>query len=104
MRLGKADRENCFVSISDQHTLPSLCHWSLLGERRQLPGQRDIDRPLVLGSRLFGIGWRLARFCPGPAVVATSPVAPKAVTFTTAMIVGMGVLQLLNGSPARARP
>ena len=43
---------------------------SLLGTPMHLPQARDIDRRLVGGSIVFGIGWGLAGFCPGPALVA----------------------------------
>jgi len=62
---------------------------TLLGGQIQLPTRRDIDRPLVVGSLLFGIGWGLAGFCPGPAVVATGAGEPKALVFTIAMLAGM---------------
>lgn len=67
---------------------------TLLGEQIQLPTRRDIDRPLVLGSLLFGIGWGLAGFCPGPAVVATGAGEPKALVFTLAMLAGMLLFRL----------
>lgn len=69
---------------------------SLLGEKMQLPTRRDIDRPLVIGSLLFGIGWGLAGFCPGPAIVATGAGALKAIVFTAAMLAGMGLFQLAS--------
>ena len=67
---------------------------TLLGDQIQLPTRRDIDRPLVVGSLLFGIGWGLAGFCPGPGVVATGAGEPKALIFTAAMLVGMMLFQL----------
>ncbi len=42
----------------------------LLAERFQLPTATAIDRPLLLGSALFGIGWGLAGYCPGPAIAS----------------------------------
>lgn len=66
---------------------------SLLGGRIELPTRRDIDRPLVIGSLVFGVGWGLAGFCPGPAVVATGAGEPKALVFTVAMLVGMAIFQ-----------
>jgi uncharacterized membrane protein YedE/YeeE len=55
----------------------------------QLPQRRDIDRRLVGGSALFGIGWGLAGFCPGPAIVAFAAGAGEAATFVAAMLTGM---------------
>ncbi|MFC6635422.1 YeeE/YedE family protein [Microbulbifer taiwanensis] len=69
---------------------------SLLGEENNLPTRRDIDRPLVIGSLLFGVGWGLAGFCPGPAIVATGAGQSKALVFALAMLAGMGLYHLLN--------
>ncbi|MGV6875145.1 DUF6691 family protein [Pseudochelatococcus sp. B33] len=54
-----------------------------------LPTKQDIDRPLVLGAALFGIGWGLGGFCPGPAFVAIGLGAPGTYAFVPAMLVGM---------------
>lgn len=74
---------------------------SLLGEPMRLPQRRDIDKPLVLGSLGFGVGWGLAGFCPGPALVALGAGETKALVFVTAMVGGMALYQLL-GQPAKA--
>ncbi|WP_444946506.1 DUF6691 family protein [Microbulbifer sp. VTAC004] len=66
---------------------------SLLKEPLQLPTSADIDRPLVIGGLLFGVGWGLAGFCPGPAIVATGAGQEKALVFTLAMLTGMGIFQ-----------
>lgn len=67
---------------------------SLIGEPMQLPTTRRIDRRLVLGSAVFGIGWGIAGFCPGPAVVASSLGLWQAWLFCTAMLAGMGLFEL----------
>jgi len=69
---------------------------SVLGEPMRLPTRRDIDQRLVLGSLGFGIGWGLAGFCPGPALVALGAVVPKAVVFVLAMLAGMAVFEWLE--------
>ena len=74
---------------------------SLLGEPMQLPTKTSIDRRLVLGALLFGAGWGLAGFCPGPAVVALGVGEAKAVVFVVAMLAGMGLFEL---SAAIRRP
>lgn len=51
---------------------------------------------LVLGSAVFGIGWGLAGFCPGPALVALGAGVPKAVGFVAAMLAGMAVFSWLQ--------
>lgn len=55
----------------------------------ELPTKRRIDRPLVAGAALFGIGWGLSGFCPGPAVAALSTGALPVAVFVAAMLVGM---------------
>ena len=74
---------------------------SLLGLEMQLPRVRAIDRRLVLGSLLFGVGWGVAGFCPGPALVALGMGESKAAVFVLAMLAGMGVFELLDRRPAR---
>jgi uncharacterized protein len=54
-----------------------------------LPASRDVDRGLVGGSLVFGIGWGLAGFCPGPALVALGSGQAKAAVFVAAMLAGM---------------
>lgn len=62
---------------------------SLLGEPMQLPTARVMDRQLLTGAALFGIGWGLAGFCPGPAVMNLSTGAGEVLLFVAAMLVGM---------------
>jgi uncharacterized protein len=69
---------------------------SFLGASMRLPSARDIDRRLVLGSVLFGIGWGVAGFCPGPALVALGMGEAKALVFVSAMTGGMGIFELLE--------
>ncbi len=69
---------------------------TLLGDPLKLPERRDIDLPLVLGSLGFGVGWGLAGFCPGPALVAVGAAQTKALVFVAAMVAGMGVYELIE--------
>ena len=69
---------------------------TLIGAPMQLPASRTIDRRLVLGSLAFGIGWGLAGFCPGPALVALGAGSIKAVGFVAAMLAGMALYELLE--------
>ena len=69
---------------------------SLLGAEMKLPTARHIDRRLVGGSLLFGIGWGVAGFCPGPALVALGMGQVKAVVFVAAMLAGMALFELLE--------
>jgi len=69
---------------------------SLLGLPMQLPSSATVTLRLVLGSAVFGVGWGLAGFCPGPAMVALGAGFPKAWGFVAAMLVGMAVFELLE--------
>jgi uncharacterized membrane protein YedE/YeeE len=62
---------------------------SFLGGALHLPRSRDIDKRLVIGSAIFGAGWGLAGFCPGPALVSLGSGQDKAAVFVAAMLVGM---------------
>ena len=64
---------------------------AFFGGMMQIPTSTAIDRPLVVGSLLFGVGWGLAGFCPGPALVAAGAGYPKALVFTLAMVLGMAL-------------
>ena len=68
--------------------------WS--GEPMQLPTARTVDRRLVLGSLAFGIGWGLAGFCPGPAIVLAGLFNAKALGFVLAMLAGMWLFARLE--------
>ncbi|TMG82824.1 MAG: YeeE/YedE family protein [Betaproteobacteria bacterium] len=69
---------------------------TLLGTPMALPTGRGIDRRLVLGSLAFGVGWGLAGFCPGPALVALGAGKLKALVFVGAMLAGMLVFELVE--------
>lgn len=76
---------------------------SFLGAEMKLPTARHIDRRLVGGGLLFGIGWGIAGFCPGPALVALGMGESKAVVFVVAMLVGMSVFELVERRKHAAR-
>lgn len=67
-----------------------------LGQRRQpvcdtqfhTPPTQSVDRPLVVGALLFGLGWGLVGYCPGPAVAALPSGSPGTLGFVVAMILG----------------
>ena len=78
---------------------------SVLGGAMQLPTARQIDRRLALGSIAFGVGWGIAGFCPGPAIVSLGTGELKAVVFVLAMLVGMGAFEWLEmRKTARSAP
>jgi uncharacterized membrane protein YedE/YeeE len=66
---------------------------SFFGDALHIPTRRDIDKRLVIGSLLFGLGWGIAGFCPGPALVSLGSGHAKALIFVLAMLVGMAVCE-----------
>ena len=69
---------------------------SILGLELKLPTARHIDRRLVGGSLLFGAGWGMAGFCPGPALAALGMGELKAGVFVAAMLLGMAIFEFLE--------
>jgi len=69
---------------------------SFLGGALRLPTSTQIDRRLVIGSALFGAGWGIAGFCPGPGLVSMAAGQPKAAVFVVAMLAGMVVFELAD--------
>ena len=61
----------------------------VLAAQHLWPTRTDIDRPLVVGSALFGIGWGLVGLCPGPALVNVASLMPSVIVFVLAMASGM---------------
>ncbi|WER46245.1 YeeE/YedE family protein [Cupriavidus sp. WKF15] len=76
---------------------------SLLGLPMQLPASTAVTLRLVLGSAAFGVGWGLAGFCPGPALVALGAGYPKAVGFVAAMVAGMAVFEIAERTASSLR-
>ena len=62
---------------------------SWTGSHMEIPRNTTIDARLLLGGALFGAGWGLAGYCPGPALVAAGSGSAVAVAFVAAMLVGM---------------
>jgi hypothetical protein len=69
---------------------------NFFGGAMRLPASNDIDRRLVLGSVVFGAGWGLAGFCPGPALVSLSSGQDQAAWFVLAMLAGMVIYESAN--------
>lgn len=74
---------------------------SWTGERMELPTSTVIDARLVGGGVLFGIGWAIGGFCPGPAIVSLGSGLPAAAVFVAAMLVGMLVHDRFLAAPPR---
>jgi uncharacterized protein len=75
----------------------------LFDERFHLPTQRDLELRVVVGPAIFGIGWGLAGFCPGPALTALGFGTRSAFIFVAAMFAGMWLARLLARAPALSR-
>ena len=76
---------------------------SFLGLPVQLPASTTVTLRLLLGSATFDIGWGLAGFCPGPALVALGAGHPKGIGFVAAMAAGMVVFELVERTRASVR-
>jgi len=72
---------------------------SFIGAEMKLPTATAIDSRLLTGSALFGAGWGVAGFCPGPGLVALGMGEPKALVFVAAMLVGMVIFTWREKKP-----
>ena len=68
----------------------------LFNARFLIPTRKDVDAPLVVGAILFGVGWGLGGYCPGPGIVNLMSGAMPAVTFVGSMLAGMTVFALVE--------
>jgi uncharacterized membrane protein YedE/YeeE len=75
----------------------------IFGEQFQLPINKQIDAHIVLGPAIFGIGWGLSGFCPGPAVTSLLLLAKGTLVFVPAMLVGMALTRLLAQPRRKAK-
>lgn len=71
--------------------------------RFHVPTRKDVDRRLVLGASLFGMGWGLGGYCPGPGLVSAAAGALPALVFVASMALGMKAEQLVSYWLVRAR-
>lgn len=69
---------------------------SFLGVPMQLPAAAKIDKRLLLGSFLFGIGWGIAGICPGPALVLAGSGKTEIFVFLIPMLLGMGIFEIVE--------
>jgi uncharacterized protein len=75
----------------------------LFDERFYVPNRGDIDPRIILGPAIFGVGWGLAGFCPGPALTALGFGSASAVVFVAAMCVGMVLARFAAQLPSLTR-
>jgi len=62
----------------------------------ETPTANDVSPPLVIGAGLFGVGWALGGFCPGPGIVSATGLGSDALLFSGAMLVGMVIFNALS--------
>lgn len=74
----------------------------LLGETFSIPEGRSLDRPLLIGAAMFGIGWGLVGFCPGPAIAGLVLGAWQPWLFVAAMLAGMLLHRIFSQTRAAA--
>ncbi len=67
----------------------------LFSERFEIPSRKDLDARLIAGAALFGLGWGIGGFCPGPAITALATARLDVVLFVAAMIAGAVAHKLL---------
>jgi uncharacterized membrane protein YedE/YeeE len=76
----------------------------ILAPRFYLPTRRDVTVPLVAGSAVFGVGWGLSGYCPGPAVVSLASGARPALVFTVGMLLGFALHARLRAPAPLSAP
>ena len=74
---------------------------NFFGGALHLPKSNQIDKPLVIGAVLFGAGWGLAGFCPGPGLVSLASGNVKGAFFVAFMLVGMQLFEIFNRITAK---
>jgi uncharacterized protein len=74
----------------------------LLAADLSIPTRRDIDAALVVGAAMFGVGWGISGFCPGPSLVALPSARAGVVVFVVALVIGSWLQRVLAN--ARAAP
>lgn len=68
----------------------------LFGDRIHIPGAGRIDAPLLLGSTVFGVGWGLVGYCPGPALTSLAVGGRSTLLFVAAMVAGMALFEVIE--------
>ena len=76
---------------------------NFLGGALHLPKSNQIDKPLIVGAVLFGAGWGLAGFCPGPALVSMASGQVKGALFMVFMVAGMQLFEVLGRRAIQAQ-
>jgi uncharacterized membrane protein YedE/YeeE len=77
---------------------------TVFGGAIHMPGAAHVDARLVLGSVVFGVGWGLVGYCPGPALTSLGVGGWPTLLFVASMIAGMTVYETVERIASRARP
>ncbi|MEH6475246.1 MAG: DUF6691 family protein [Sneathiella sp.] len=88
------------VTVVSFHFILKRPH-PLFGEKFHLPTASNIDRRLVIGAGLFGLGWGIGGLCPGPAISSLAYASPQVAVFVVAMVTG--ILIAKKAFPTSAR-
>ena len=97
---GPWDPSLAFVMVGAIAIYASVSRWALrrpgpvLGGDFRIPTRRDLDAPLILGAALFGAGWGMAGYCPGPAVTSLASGDLGVILFVVSMLAGMALARL----------
>jgi uncharacterized membrane protein YedE/YeeE len=94
--LGRWDPRLAFV-MAGAVAVYALAYRIIVGRRREpwfdggfhLPTRRDVDLGLIAGAAIFGVGWGLGGYCPGPGLVSAAGGSPAAIVFALALVAGM---------------
>jgi uncharacterized membrane protein YedE/YeeE len=84
------------VYLPGYHFLIKPRQSSILGDPFYVPQEKIVDKPLLIGSTLFGLGWGLSGVCPGPGLVNLSGGLPGIWVFVLCMLIGMLVMSKLK--------
>lgn len=71
----------------------------ILGSQFNIPTNQNIDRQLLLGSGIFGIGWGIVGLCPGPAIVALTGSISETIVFFAFMLAGLVIVKTIKTGP-----
>ena len=99
---GSWDPSLAFVMIGATLVYTPVYRWAVRTWQRpvwapafSLPTRRDIDWRLITGSAVFGVGWGLGGYCPGPAFTSLGARSDQALIFGASMLVGVALYQML---------
>ena len=104
------DPSLAFVMVGAIAVNATLFRWSmgrsapLLAEVFHLPTRTDLDSRLVVGSGLFGVGWGLAGYCPGPALLSGATLSVDGLVFMAAFTVGVVLQAQMPPAEATTQP